>query len=161
MIGAGLRIPGFQLSIVGYLATCLLAICLATTVLASEPVPAEGEFVIVSDVPTTIPAERSPTNAAALAARHARAGCPLAIAPWARATECGPYRGYYVGGSQWFRPWREGACDSGRCMDEGTWGRDFDPWYSRVELEWQSGRLYQGGLGQYEPDRRNWPFGLR
>jgi hypothetical protein len=38
---------------------------------------------------------------------------------------------------------------------------DYAPSYSLVELFWTHGRRYQGGSGQYEPDRRNWPFHLQ
>ena len=82
--------------------------------------------------------------------RHVRAGHPLCIAPWAQPSFGPRYWGYYVGGGAPFHgeP-RYAAC-------EGTWGWDYDPWYSRVRLRWWHGR-YQGGEGQYEPNAHNNP----
>jgi hypothetical protein len=90
---------------------------------------------------------------------HERAGYPLTIAPWARYTYGPKYRGYYVGGGtppsrRLFPPAEP------RFLSEGTWGMDYAPPWSRVELLWTHGRRYQGGQGQYEPNERNWPFAL-
>ena len=75
----------------------------------------------------------------------ARAGYANRVAPWAHPTYDSTYRGYYVGG---------GALAHGepRRRGEGTWGVDYDPWFTRVRLRWHHGRRLQGGEGQYEPD---------
>lgn len=88
-----------------------------------------------------------------------RAGKPYRVAPWAHCTYDQNYSAYYVGGGAalshdeptHFRGER-------RYPDEGTFGVDYDPWYSRVRLQWFHGRRSQGGEGQYEPDRHNFPF---
>jgi hypothetical protein len=90
---------------------------------------------------------------------HERAGGPLSIAPWARLTYGPKYRGYYVGGGT-PPTWLTIDPVDWRFPGEGTWGMDFAPPWKRVELLWTHGRRYQGGQGQYEPDRRNWPFWL-
>ena len=87
----------------------------------------------------------------------ARTGRPNEIAPWARPAFGKRDKVYYVGG---------GAIFSGnwilagepRFPHEGTFGLDYAPWYSRVQLRWYHGRRYQDGEGQYEPDHRNNPF---
>ncbi len=94
-----------------------------------------------------------------LQCRHARAGWPQCVAPWARTTYGPKYGGYYVGGG--LSPLKLLSCGDRRCPDEGTWGVDYAPWYTRVALLWSHGRLYQGGTGQYEPEHRNWPLGLQ
>ncbi len=83
--------------------------------------------------------------------RLRRAGRPDCFAPWARCPDDAKYDGYYVGGGS---PVRGEPRDAHR---EGTWGRDYTPWYSRVRLKWWHGRR-QGGEGQYEPDRKNQPL---
>ena len=82
--------------------------------------------------------------------RFHRAGNPHCVAPWACQTYGPRYCGYYVGGGA-------PVHGEGRCPDEGTWGLDYAPWYSRVRLNWWHGR-YQGGEGQYEPDAPNHPL---
>jgi hypothetical protein len=47
-----------------------------------------------------------------------------------------------------------------RFSGEGTWGMDYAPDWSHVELLWTHGRRKQSGPGQYEPNRHNRPFGL-
>lgn len=82
--------------------------------------------------------------------RMERAGCPNTVAPWARHTYDGTYKGYHVGGSQ--------ACGGERrCFTEGTWGVDYAPWYSRVALRWRHGHDATGYYGQYEPDGKVCP----
>lgn len=88
-----------------------------------------------------------------------RAGDPFCISKYARDTYGPAYRGYYVGG---------GAALHGipatrlrgepRYLQEGTFGVDYDPPWSRVMLWWFHGRRHQGGEGQYEPDEKNNPF---
>ncbi|MBT4864210.1 MAG: hypothetical protein HON53_03690 [Planctomycetaceae bacterium] len=88
-----------------------------------------------------------------------RAGYPECLAPWARFTYGRPYCGYFVGG---------GAALYGRnpthlrgerrVANEGTWGVDYNPWYSRVRLQWFHGLRRQDGEGQYKADRRNNPL---
>lgn len=79
-----------------------------------------------------------------------RAGNPHCVAPWARCTYGSDYCGYYVGGGAPFH-------GESRCPDEGTFGMDYKPWFSRVRLDWWHGR-YQGGQGQYEPNALVRPF---
>lgn len=90
--------------------------------------------------------------------RHARAGNPQTVAPWAKCSYSPKYTGYYVGGGVTPGHFSRGE---GRYPDEGTWGVDYDPWYSHVRLLWSHGRLYQGGTGQYEPDEHNIPLDQR
>ncbi len=88
-----------------------------------------------------------------------RAGNPMCVAPWARVFPDSKYKGYHVGGgaalygspASAFR----GDC---RYVNEGTYGVDYAPWYSRVSTQWFHGRKQQGGEGQYEPDGRNNPL---
>ncbi|REJ92417.1 MAG: hypothetical protein DWQ35_12220 [Planctomycetota bacterium] len=89
--------------------------------------------------------------------RHQRAGNPQSIAPWARCAYGPKYSGYYVGGGR--KPLSVRHPGEGRYLDEGTWGTDYMPWYSRVRLQWTHGRLYQGGRGQYEQNHHVRPFG--
>lgn len=93
--------------------------------------------------------------------RHARSGYGLCVAPWAKLAYGPKYKGYYVGGSATPWPWSWRVAPQARYPWEGTWGRDYAPPWSAVELWWTHGGLYQDGGGQYEPDRRNWPFDLR
>jgi hypothetical protein len=93
-------------------------------------------------------------------ARHARAGNPLSIAPWARLTYGPNYRGYYIGGGTPATRLKYLPPVYWRFLSEGTWGMDFAPDWTNVALLWTHGRRRQGGAGQYEPDRPNWPFGL-
>ncbi len=91
--------------------------------------------------------------------RRVRAGCPLSLSRLASISDHGRYHGYYVGGGV---PARGGIGFQGepRFDNEGTWGMDYAPFYSRVASAWSHGRLFQGGIGQYEADQRNRPFGL-
>ena len=93
--------------------------------------------------------------------RYERAGYPHCVAPWAKFSYGPKYKSYYVGGSQ--APCRPtpAVCKHPRCIHEGTWGTDYAPWYSKVQLLWTHGQLYQDGGGQYEPDHRNYPFKIR
>lgn len=88
-----------------------------------------------------------------------RVGNPQNVAPWAKLTytpKC--YSGYYVGGgAPWYGPASHFKGEP-RYPLEGTWGVDYDPWYSRVRLQWYHGTRFQGGRGQYEPDEKNNPF---
>ena len=93
--------------------------------------------------------------------RHAQSGYGLCVAPWAKLTYGHKYMSYYVGGSATPWPWSWRVKPEPRFPWEGTWGRDYAPPWAGVELWWTHGALYQDGGGQYEPDRRNWPFGLR
>lgn len=92
-----------------------------------------------------------PSQTKALSGGFSRAGNPQCIARWARPSHERPDSGYYVGGSRAVR-------GEGRSVNDGTWGNDYAPWYSRVSLRWDHGRRYQSGGGQYESDRRNNPF---
>jgi hypothetical protein len=95
-----------------------------------------------------------PTQPRAISGNFARAGNPQCVARWAKPSWERHSVGYYVGGGQ-----AHGG--EGRCVNEGTWGNDYAPWYTRVSLGWSHGRAYQDGGGQYEPDRRNNPLRLR
>jgi hypothetical protein len=91
--------------------------------------------------------------------RRARAGCPDCIAPWARCTYGSKYCGQYIGGGA-TRHGKRSTCLWGepRYCDEGTFGMDYAPWYSRVELRWYHGKRTQGGEGQYEQNHKVNPF---
>ena len=91
------------------------------------------------------------------ARNHARAGCPLLLSKHAAHTYGDRYQGYYVGGG--VPTGRSRSHGERRHCDEGTWGVDYAPWYSRVAMKWSHGHLFQGGTGQYEPDHKNRPFG--
>lgn len=93
--------------------------------------------------------------------RHAQSGYGLCVAPWAVPSGGPKYKSYYVGGSMFPWRWAHKAQPEPRFPWEGTWGTDYAPAGTRVELWWTHGRLHQDGGGQYEPDRRNWPFGLK
>ena len=54
--------------------------------------------------------------------------------------------GYYVGGGAAFR-------GEPRYYEEGTWGWDYSNPVSHVMPGWWHGRRYQGGPGQYQPNR--------
>lgn len=88
-----------------------------------------------------------------------RAGDPDRIARWAESGYSPIYSGYEVGGGAALYgspPTKlRGEC---RYDDEGTFGVDYDPPWSRVRLQWFHGARYQDGQGQYEPDRRNNPL---
>ena len=80
--------------------------------------------------------------------RHARAGCPQSVAPWAHCSSNSAYDGYYVGGGALYHgdgPWF--PCD-------GTWGWDYFGRHvdRHVALGWWHGRRYQAGGGKYETD---------
>ena len=79
--------------------------------------------------------------------RHACAGWPQCVAPWARPSYGCHEWGYYVGG---------GAAAHGdcRCSHEGTWGWDYHGrlFTKRVALGWYHGRREQGGYGAYKSD---------
>jgi hypothetical protein len=82
-----------------------------------------------------------------------RAGNPHCISFLARPSNEPADCGYYIGGGAATR-----RHSDERCLNEGTWGWDYAPWYSRVTLKWYHGRCYQGGEGQYHPDRCNVPL---
>src|SRR5580765_3004100 len=100
-------------------------------------------------------AEQANATACRSEARRRRAGYPDCVAGYARCGYARHYAGYYVGGGA--------ACSGGRtCLSgeprythEGTFGMDYAPCYSRVALDWYHGKKYQGGEGQYEPNRAN------
>lgn len=86
---------------------------------------------------------------------------PRSAAPPARGVFRSHYRGYYVGGGAVFSG-SSANCLQGepRRSDEGTFGMDYAPWYSSVDLHWFHGRRHQGGEGQYESDGKNNPFSV-
>ena len=105
---------------------------------------------------------QSPDNCAAeyqaLLPRLERAGRPDCVAPRARHTYGPKYHGYYVGGGALFYGEPDRLHGEPRYSYEGTFGMDYDPWYSRVRLQWFHGTRYQQGEGQYEPDHKNNPL---
>lgn len=95
------------------------------------------------------------------AERHARAGNATHVAPWAKLAYGPKYMSYVVGGSQAPFAFTPRVRQDPRQLSEGTWGTDYAPWYTKVRLNWTHGQLFQGGKGQYEPDHKHFPFGLR
>ena len=87
-----------------------------------------------------------------------RAGRPDQVAPWAQHTYGPKYCGYYVGGGAAIYGKPGVLHGEPRYAHEGTWGMDYNPWYSRVRLQWFHGARYQQGEGQYEPDHHNNPL---
>lgn len=88
-----------------------------------------------------------------------RAGNPMCISPLARRFPDPKYKGYYVGGgAAWHSP--QATLFRGECRrsNEGTFGVDYIPWYSRVQTRWFHGRKQQDGEGSYEPDAYNNPL---
>lgn len=79
--------------------------------------------------------------------RHACAGWPQCIAPWAKPSFGCHEWGCYVGGGAAFY----GDC---RCSHEGTWGWDYHGclFPKRIWLGWHHGRRNQGGTGAYATD---------
>jgi hypothetical protein len=79
--------------------------------------------------------------------RHAIAGWPQCVAPWAKPSFGGHEYGYYVGGGA---AWH----GDGRCPHEGTWGWDYHGrlFQKRIWLGWHHGRKDQGGTGAYRTD---------
>jgi hypothetical protein len=80
--------------------------------------------------------------------RHARAGCPQRVAPWAHCSNNAAYDGYYVGGGALYNG------DGPRFPADGAWGWDyFGRHFDRkVALGWWHGRRYQAGGGKYDTD---------
>ena len=88
-----------------------------------------------------------------------RAGNPLCISPLARCFPGPKYKGYSVGGgAAWHGTPATAFRGECRYINEGTFGVDYAPWYSRVQTRWFHGRKQQGGEGQYEPDGYNDPL---
>jgi hypothetical protein len=86
-----------------------------------------------------------------------RAGCPQKYSIFARCRDDKHYTGYYIGGGAAFKG--SGKMGGDRpYAQEGTWGWDYAPWYSKVKLRWFHGRRYQGGEGQYNPDTKSDPL---
>lgn len=87
--------------------------------------------------------------------RFCRAGNPHCTSRWAKPNYDRCDHGYYVSG---------GAATRGRFggeyryCNEGTWGWDYCPPWSRVRLFWWHGRKQQGSGGQFEPNHNNKPF---
>ena len=119
----------------------------------------EGYEILTEEQGET--SDRPANTEEALPCGHCRGRCRCnnfqEVAPWARPTYGKKYVGYYVGGGR--KPKSHRYPGEGRNLTEGTWGMDYEPWYSRVQLQWTHGRLYQGGVGQYEQNHKNHPFG--
>lgn len=103
-------------------------------------------------------AERVARPSKSLFERRRRAGRPDRVAPWAVSSYGQSYSGVYVGGGAVLRGKRSIFSGEPRTCLEGTFGVDYDPWWSRVGLSWYHGARYQGGEGQYEPTRYNLPL---
>jgi hypothetical protein len=135
----------------------ILAICIivafGTQARSDEPLPA----------PVAPPETVAPVTGSLQAtdAAHARAGYPQRVAPWARLTYGPDYAGYLVGGGKVPTRIPRKIQAQPPYSDEGTWGMDYAPWWTKVDLLWTHGQLYQGGTGQYEPDHKNFPFDQR
>jgi hypothetical protein len=101
--------------------------------------------------------EPDPSDAAACRyeARRRRAGYPDLVAPYARCGYGPHYAAYYVGGGATFSGGGTSLSGEPRYTHEGTFGMDYAPCYGRVNLAWYHGKKYQGGAGQYEPNRLN------
>lgn len=90
----------------------------------------------------------------------ARAGNPYCTAPWARHTyNPARYNAYHVGGgAAFYGSPPDKLRGEPRYVEEGTFGVDYDPPWSRVRQQWFHGTRYQEGEGKYETDRKNNPF---
>jgi len=99
----------------------------------------------------------TPESSYERALSHIRAGNPKSISKRASLTYGDRYGAYYVGGG--VLAGRPNKFGESRASHEGTLGVDYAPRYSRVASNWSHGRLYQGGVGQYEPDHKNRPLG--
>jgi len=142
--------------------TCML-VCW-TTLASAEPLPVPMAPSVETVQPAVPGKEEIPVrapSAAASEAAHCRAGYPLMVAPWARLTYGPKYSGYLVGGGKIPTKYPKRIHAEAPYTDEGTWAIDYTPWWSRVQLLWSHGQLYQGGVGQYEPDHKNNPFDQR
>ena len=120
--------------------------------------PCVNSFCLAQDTPgirsaSTQQPHASPENP------MERAGNPLCISPLARCFPGPNYKGYSVGGgAAWHGTQATAFRGEARCANEGTFGVDYAPWYSRVQTRWFHGRKQQGGEGQYEPDGYNNPL---
>ncbi len=68
------------------------------------------------------------------------------------------YSGHYIGGGSAFSLGSGRFQNEHRCFDEGTFGMDYNPCWSRVGLLWSHGRRHQSGHGQYDTDKKNCGF---
>lgn len=98
--------------------------------------------------------ESKPPVAERVPHTHQRAGNPQEISPWANFGRTHRYGMGYVGG---------GAAGKHRYVryhGEGTWGWDYINllYPRRTFLGWSHGLRYQGGSGQYSPERPARPF---
>ena len=91
--------------------------------------------------------------------RRSQAGHPYELSKRAKLTYTEKYQGYFVGGGVPTGRRQSKQRGEPRFSNEGTWGMDYAPFYSRVASNWSHGKLFQGGIGQYEPDHKNRPFG--
>ncbi len=92
--------------------------------------------------------DEKPTSAMTRAASRVRAGNPKTVAPWARFSIGRRHHGYYVGGGAAF------GGDQRDVRREGTWGWDYAPAWTRVQLRWWHGRRFQDGGGSYRSKGR-------
>ena len=89
--------------------------------------------------------------------RMDRAGHPNRVAPYAKCTYDEHYGGYYVGGGG--KP-VDARVHPGECRytQEGTFGMDYAPPWSKVALGWKHDREERGDDGQYQAEGHVNPF---
>ena len=106
--------------------------------------------LLLATAPTVFAADaETAVQPASDACDFQRAGNPECVARYARPSNGPNFTGYYVGGGSAFR-------GEARSPNEGTWGWDYSgPFCLRhIDLGWWHGARYQGGTGQYQPDRQ-------
>jgi hypothetical protein len=122
----------------------------------APPEPALEDFdIITADELSRGADEPSPKLADATKARmfnyraddHCRAGYPEIVKHHFSMTSTnGRYFGYLVGGGSPFY-------GTGPSITEGTWGLDYQGFFNkRINLNWNRGRYYQGGIEGYKTD---------
>lgn len=81
------------------------------------------------------------------AAAHAQAGCAMNVRSRAIPSNTRHYGGYWVGGGSPIR-------GDSPTAEEGTFGWDYFgmTFAKRIDLNWNHGRRYQGGMGAYKTD---------
>ena len=136
-----LRLFGRFVIVIGVLTTCSHRYCLAQSSFKKQKAGSLAHHALSSENPME------------------RAGNPLCISPLARYFPGPKYKGYSVGGgAAWYGTRATALRGECRHVNEGTFGVDYAPWYSRIQTRWFHGRKQQGGEGQYEPDGCNNPL---
>jgi hypothetical protein len=105
--------------------------------------------LLLTAAPIAFAADAEPAVQPANGCDFQRAGNPECVARYARPSNGPNFTGYYVGGGSAFR-------GEPRSPNEGTWGWDYAGPFSlrHIDLGWWHGARYQGGTGQYQPDRQ-------